>query len=133
MVFFKLLAKRQGGWVAEEMTGVSELRPLLHLLLPLCIHWVAEEMTVSVLVDVITAALCPQDSTCTEAIYISGLQQTVTCSFSVFVFSLVLEKFDRENESTFQRPGIDFFLYIHNETRFLNVEFGVFLLVFDVF
>ncbi|GMP34349.1 hypothetical protein CsSME_00007256 [Camellia sinensis var. sinensis] len=58
---------------------VRELRHLIHLLLPLFIHWIAEEMTISVLVDVTTRALCPGESTCSEAIYINGVQQTVLC------------------------------------------------------
>ncbi|MED6197079.1 hypothetical protein PIB30_053413 [Stylosanthes scabra] len=58
-------------------SGLRELRHLLHLLLPLSIHWVAEEMTVFVLVDVTTSALCPHHTTCFKVIYINGLQQTL--------------------------------------------------------
>ncbi|THF94239.1 hypothetical protein TEA_004466 [Camellia sinensis var. sinensis] len=56
---------------------VRELRHLIHLLLPLFIHWIAKEITVSVLVNVTTRTLCPGESTCSEVIYINGVQQTL--------------------------------------------------------
>ncbi|WJX14010.1 hypothetical protein P8452_04329 [Trifolium repens] len=69
--------------------GFFELKPLLHLLLPLSIHWIAEEMTVSVLVDVTTTALCPQQSTCSKAIYINGLVETIAGIFKMVVLPVL--------------------------------------------
>ncbi|XP_024029454.1 hippocampus abundant transcript-like protein 1 isoform X1 [Morus notabilis] len=74
-----------GDWKSD----FRELRPLFHLLLPLSIHWIAEEMTVSVLVDVTTGALCPGQSTCSEAIYINGIQQTIVGVFKMVVLPLL--------------------------------------------
>ncbi|KAI5399641.1 uncharacterized protein LOC127092346 [Lathyrus oleraceus] len=70
-------------------SGFFELRPLFHLLLPLSIHWIAEEMTVSVLVDVTTTSLCPQQSTCSKVIYINGLQQTIVGIFKMVILPLL--------------------------------------------
>ncbi|KAB1225361.1 Hippocampus abundant transcript-like protein 1 [Morella rubra] len=93
MAFCKLLAKRQrsssNSDMARKSAGVSALKPMLHLLLPLCVHWIAEEMTVSVLVDVITDALCPGESTCTQAIYINGLQQMIVGVFKMVILPLL--------------------------------------------
>ncbi|GLT57060.1 hypothetical protein SLA2020_300610 [Shorea laevis] len=75
--------------MATRAAGLAELKPLVNLLLPLCVHWIAEEMTVSVLVDVVTDALCPGESTCSQAIYISGIQQTVVGIFQMVVLPLL--------------------------------------------
>ncbi|XP_039159769.1 uncharacterized protein LOC104421722 isoform X3 [Eucalyptus grandis] len=72
-----MLFKNGGG-------GLRELRPLVHLLIPLCVHWVAKEMPESVLVDVLIDALCPGDTTCSEVIYFNGLEQTIVGVFKMF-------------------------------------------------
>ncbi|KAL5068719.1 hypothetical protein RYX36_019606 [Vicia faba] len=76
-------------------SGFFELRPLFHLLLPLGIHWIAEEMTVYVLVDVTTTALCPQQSTCSKFIYINSLQQSIVGIFKMVVLPLLGQLSDK--------------------------------------
>ncbi|KAL3523645.1 hypothetical protein ACH5RR_016479 [Cinchona calisaya] len=67
------------GWWKNK----REVRLLVHLLLPLFVHWMAKEMTRSVLVDVTTSSLCPGLSTCPEAINLNGLQQTTVGIFKM--------------------------------------------------
>lgn len=61
----------------------------MHLLFPLCIHWIASEMANPTLVDISTTALCSGQSSCAEVIYINGLQQTVVGVFKMVAIPLL--------------------------------------------
>ncbi|XP_028125339.1 LOW QUALITY PROTEIN: hippocampus abundant transcript-like protein 1 [Camellia sinensis] len=103
-------------------SSVRELRHLIHLLLPLFIHWIAEEMTVSVLVDVTTRALCPGESTCSEAIYINGVQQTFVGIFKMVVLPILGQLADEYGRKpllilTLSTTIVPFALLAINESR----------------
>ncbi|KAG6417363.1 hypothetical protein SASPL_119517 [Salvia splendens] len=87
--------------MAAWLEGLRQLRPLVHLLLPLMVHWIADEMTVSVLVDLTTNALCPGEENCSEAIYINGIQQTITGIFKMIVIPLLGQLSDEYGRKPF--------------------------------
>ncbi|MED6205056.1 hypothetical protein PIB30_014529 [Stylosanthes scabra] len=109
-------------------SGLRELRPLLHLLLPLSIHWVAEEMTVSVLVDVTTSALCPHHTTCSKAIYINGLQQTVVGIFKMVVLPLLGQLSDEHGPllAWNQSEGFVYAYYVLRTISFIISQGSIF-------
>ncbi|GAA0146699.1 secondary carrier transporter [Lithospermum erythrorhizon] len=69
--------------------SLKELKPLVHLLFPLCIHWIASEMANPALVDISTRALCYGESSCAQVIYINGIQQTVVGVFKMVAIPLL--------------------------------------------
>lgn len=57
---------------------VRQLQPLKHLLLAVFLHYMAMYMTAPAITDVTMAALCHHSKPCNRAIYLTGLQQTIT-------------------------------------------------------
>eukprot|EP01018_Ginkgo_biloba_P012309 Gb_07254 [translate_table: standard] len=52
-----------------------QCRPLGHLLLSIFLHYTAVCLVVPALTDITMSALCPGDDECSQAIYLTGLQQ----------------------------------------------------------
>jgi len=73
-----------------QRTGLSVLYPVRHLMVALFIHWVAEQMSVSVLVNITMEALCPRSNSCSEVIYLTVAQETVCLNYAqIYVYELL--------------------------------------------
>ncbi|VFQ81292.1 unnamed protein product [Cuscuta campestris] len=103
----------------------GEWKGLVQLLVPISIHLVAEEMTRSVLVDVTTKALCHPYSSCSQAIYITGLQQTVVELFRMVVVPILGQLSDDYGRKPFLLLAVSttilpyIFLVINQSTGFV--------------
>ncbi|KAH9615822.1 hypothetical protein KSS87_006726 [Heliosperma pusillum] len=78
-----------------------DIKRLLHLLVPLFIHGIAQEMCNPLLMELISKALCPAQSTCSEALYLNNLQQTVAGFLMIPVLILICELSDEYGRKPF--------------------------------
>lgn len=64
----------------RDLIMFRNIRLISNLLLPLLVHGIAHEMSSPFLMEVISRALCPEESSCSYALYLNSLQQTVILS-----------------------------------------------------
>lgn len=78
----------------RDLTLFRNIRMVLHLLVPLFLHGIADEISVPYLVDVITSVLCPGKSSCSGALYLNSLHQAVSGLLMIAVLPLLCELSD---------------------------------------
>lgn len=64
----------------RDLMLFRNIRLLSNLLGPLFVHGIAHEMSSPYLMEVISSVLCPGETTCSDALYLNSLQQTVIFS-----------------------------------------------------
>lgn len=105
-----------------QRIGLSVLYPVRHLMVALFMHWVAEQMSVSVLVDITMKSLCPGSNYCSEVIYLTGTQQTVVGIGKIITLPLIGQLSDEYGRKplillTLSASIVPFVLLSFNDTK----------------
>lgn len=74
----------------RDLIMFRNIRLLSHLLVPLFLHGIAHEMSSPYLMEVISSALCPGETTCSDALYLNNLQKTVILSHCFPLFMMLI-------------------------------------------
>ncbi|XP_010682914.1 uncharacterized protein LOC104897676 isoform X1 [Beta vulgaris subsp. vulgaris] len=115
----------------RDLIMFRNIRLLSHLLVPLFLHGIAHEMSSPYLMEVISSALCPGETTCSDALYLNNLQQTIAGLLMIPVLPLLCELSDEYGRkplllltiSTSIFPVV--LLAISNSRAFINAYFAL--------
>ncbi|KAK9707363.1 hypothetical protein RND81_07G192500 [Saponaria officinalis] len=85
----------------RDIIMFRDIKLLVHMLLPLFVHGIALEICNPFLMEIISSALCPAQSTCPDALYLDNLQQIVAGFLMVPVLILLCELSDEYGRKPF--------------------------------